>query len=30
MSLYRKHWLPDVDYVEMAEGQDNITSVTLI
>ena len=28
MSLYSKPWLPDIDYVEMAGGQDNITCVT--
>ena len=30
MSLYSKPWFPDIDYVEMAGGQDNITYVTQI
>ena len=30
MSQYSKPWLPDIDYVEMAEGQNNITYVTHI
>ena len=30
MSLYSKPLLPDIDYVEMEGGQDNITYVTQI
>ena len=28
MSLYTKSFLPDIDYVEMPGGQDNVASVT--